>query len=61
MVFTEYWLISAPADETRQETWEKMNKLTAVRKRLCENHKFHLPHLDFGTLNQLIGLIDDLT
>ncbi|XP_066978251.1 V-type proton ATPase subunit C [Macrobrachium rosenbergii] len=60
MTSTEYWLISAPGDKTCQQTWEKMNNTTAVQHQLCVNHKFHLPDLKVGTLDQLVGLSDDL-
>lgn len=60
MSFTEYWLISAPGDKTCQHTWEKLNNLTAVQNQLSVNHKFHLPDLKVGTLDQLVGLSDDL-
>ncbi|KAK8376751.1 hypothetical protein O3P69_009993 [Scylla paramamosain] len=60
MASTEYWLISAPGDKTCQQTWEKMNNLTSAQNGLCVNHKFHLPDLKVGTLDQLVGLSDDL-
>lgn len=57
---TEYWLISAPGDETCQETWETMNNLTSKQHSLSVNYKFHIPDLKVGTLDQLVGLSDDL-
>ncbi|XP_045120885.1 LOW QUALITY PROTEIN: V-type proton ATPase subunit C-like [Portunus trituberculatus] len=60
MASTEYWLISAPGDKTCQQTWEKMNNVTSAQNGLCVNHKFHLPDLKVGTLDQLMGLSDDL-
>ncbi|KAK4299479.1 hypothetical protein Pmani_028241 [Petrolisthes manimaculis] len=60
MASTEYWLISAPGDKTCQQTWEKMNNLTALQNQLSVNHKFNLPDLKVGTLDQLVGLSDDL-
>ncbi|KAL7642174.1 UNVERIFIED_CONTAM: hypothetical protein RMT77_006735 [Armadillidium vulgare] len=57
---TEYWLISAPGDKTCQQTWEKMNHVTAVQNQLSTNFKFHIPDLKVGTLDQLVGLSDDL-
>ncbi|XP_078035495.1 V-type proton ATPase subunit Vha44 isoform X1 [Augochlora pura] len=57
---TEYWLISAPGDETCQETWEIMNNLTSKQHSLSVNYKFHIPDLKVGTLDQLVGLSDDL-
>ncbi|XP_014212508.1 V-type proton ATPase subunit C [Copidosoma floridanum] len=57
---TEYWLISAPGDETCQQTWETMNNLTSKQNSLSVNYKFHIPDLKVGTLDQLVGLSDDL-
>ncbi|KOC59771.1 V-type proton ATPase subunit C [Habropoda laboriosa] len=57
---TEYWLISAPGDKTCQQTWETMNTLTTVQHSLSVNYKFHIPDLKVGTLDQLVGLSDDL-
>lgn len=37
-----------------------MNNVTATTHQLCVNHKFHLPDLKVGTLDQLVGLSDDL-
>ncbi|KAK0088848.1 hypothetical protein PV325_010445 [Microctonus aethiopoides] len=57
---TEYWLISAPGDKTCQQTWETMNNLTSKQNSLSSNYKFHIPDLKVGTLDQLVGLSDDL-
>ncbi|BES90056.1 subunit C [Nesidiocoris tenuis] len=57
---SEYWLISAPGDKTCQQTWETMNNLTSKQNELSENFKFHIPDLKVGTLDQLVGLSDDL-
>ncbi|XP_073994814.1 V-type proton ATPase subunit Vha44 [Rhodnius prolixus] len=57
---SEYWLISAPGDKTCQQTWEAMNNLTNKQQNLSENYKFHIPDLKVGTLDQLVGLSDDL-
>ncbi|CAB0037357.1 unnamed protein product [Trichogramma brassicae] len=57
---TEYWLISAPGDKTCQQTWETMNNLTSKQNSLSNNYKFHIPDLKVGTLDQLVGLSDDL-
>lgn len=56
----EYWLISAPGDKTCQQTWENMNNVTSKQNNLCVNYKFHIPDLKVGTLDQLVGLSDDL-
>ncbi|KAF2900784.1 hypothetical protein ILUMI_05402 [Ignelater luminosus] len=56
----EYWLISAPGDKTCQQTWETMNNLTSKQNSLSINYKFHIPDLKVGTLDQLVGLSDDL-
>lgn len=57
---TEYWLISAPGNKTCQQTWETMNNLTTKQHSLSVNYKFHIPDLKVGTLDQLVGLSDDL-
>ncbi|XP_024936091.1 V-type proton ATPase subunit C isoform X2 [Cephus cinctus] len=57
---TEYWLISAPGEKTCQQTWETMNNLTSKQNSLSSNYKFHIPDLKVGTLDQLVGLSDDL-
>ncbi|XP_022908707.1 V-type proton ATPase subunit C-like [Onthophagus taurus] len=57
---TEYWLISAPGDKTCQQTWETMNNHTSKQNNLSCNYKFHIPDLKVGTLDQLVGLSDDL-
>ncbi|KAH1014909.1 hypothetical protein HUJ05_012717 [Dendroctonus ponderosae] len=57
---TEYWLVSAPGDKTCQQTWETMNNTTSKQNSLCTNYKFHIPDLKVGTLDQLVGLSDDL-
>lgn len=57
---SEYWLISAPGDKTCQQTWETMNNVTNKQNNLCVNFKFHIPDLKVGTLDQLVGLSDDL-
>ncbi|MCL4132279.1 UNVERIFIED_CONTAM: hypothetical protein GTU68_066362 [Idotea baltica] len=58
---TEYWLISAPGDKTCQQTYDKLNNTTAVQNQLSTNYKFHIPDLKVGTLDQLVGLSDDLS
>ncbi|XP_054277523.1 V-type proton ATPase subunit C [Macrosteles quadrilineatus] len=57
---TEYWLISAPGDKTCQQTWETLNSVTSKQNSLSTNYKFHIPDLKVGTLDQLVGLSDDL-
>ncbi|KAI8118094.1 V-type proton ATPase subunit C [Lucilia cuprina] len=57
---SEYWLISAPGDKTCQQTFDAMNNLTSKQNNLCNNYKFHIPDLKVGTLDQLVGLSDDL-
>uniref|UniRef100_A0A5S6R630 V-type proton ATPase subunit C n=1 Tax=Trichuris muris TaxID=70415 RepID=A0A5S6R630_TRIMR len=54
---SEYWLISAPGEKTCQETWDRLNSTTCD---LSMNHKFAIPDLKVGTLDQLVGLSDDL-
>merc|ERR1712170_48489 len=55
----EYWLISAPGDKTCQQTWDRLNGATS-KQQLSTNWKFHIPDLKVGTLDQLVGLSDDL-
>ncbi|CAG9854270.1 unnamed protein product [Phyllotreta striolata] len=57
---TEYWLISAPGDKTCQQTWDTMNNMTSKQNNLSANYKFQIPDLKVGTLDQLVGLSDDL-
>ncbi|XP_062133495.1 V-type proton ATPase subunit C isoform X2 [Drosophila sulfurigaster albostrigata] len=57
---SEYWIISAPGDKTCQQTFDTMNNLTSKQHNLCSNYKFHIPDLKVGTLDQLVGLSDDL-
>ncbi|XP_018321542.1 V-type proton ATPase subunit C [Agrilus planipennis] len=56
----EYWLISAPGDKTCQQTWETLNNMTSKQNSVSVNYKFHIPDLKVGTLDQLVGLSDDL-
>lgn len=37
-----------------------MNNVTSKQNNLCSNYKFHIPDLKVGTLDQLVGLSDDL-
>lgn len=57
---SEFWLISAPGEKTCQQTWEKLCSVTSKQNNLSINHKFHIPDLKVGTLDQLVGLSDDL-
>ncbi|VDN57457.1 unnamed protein product [Dracunculus medinensis] len=50
-------LISAPNEKTAQETWDRLNQATG---NLSTNYKFNIPDLKVGTLDQLVGLSDDL-
>jgi len=56
---TEYWLISAPGEKTCQQTFDKLNQATS-KQQLSSNWKYHIPDLKVGTLDQLVGLSDDL-
>jgi len=56
----EYWLVSAPGEETPQQTWDTLNTITAKQNNLCVNYKFAIPELKVGTLDVLVGLSDDL-
>ena len=57
---TEFRLISAPGDKTCQQTFDKMNEITHNQNNLSSNWKFAVPDLKVGTLDQLVGLSDDL-
>ncbi|KAI6227322.1 V-type proton ATPase subunit C [Aphelenchoides fujianensis] len=48
----EIWLVSAPGEKTPQETWDRLQTATSS---LSTNYKFNV-----GTLDQLVGLSDDL-
>lgn len=56
---SEYWLISAPGEKTCQQTWDRLNQATS-KQQLSNNWKVHIPDLKVGTLDQLVGLSDDL-
>ncbi|CAH0381851.1 unnamed protein product [Bemisia tabaci] len=56
---SEYWLISAPGEKTCQQTWDTLNNYTS-NGGLSVNYKFAIPDLKVGTLDQLVGLSDDL-
>lgn len=56
---SEYWFISAPADETCEETWKAMEELTRKLKSF-EMFQFRVPNLKVGTLDQLMALSDEL-
>ncbi|VDD86614.1 unnamed protein product [Enterobius vermicularis] len=53
----DLWLVSAPGEKTPQDTWDKLNRATG---NLSNNYKFNIPDLKVGTLDQLVGLSDDL-
>lgn len=55
----EYWLISAPGEKTCAQTWDRLNQATS-KQQLSSNWKFPIPDLKVGTLDQLVGLSDDL-
>ena len=57
---SEFWLISAPGDKTCQQTFDKLNDVTHSQNNLSSNWKFAIPDLKVGTLDQLVGLSDDL-
>uniref|UniRef100_A0A914VA14 V-type proton ATPase subunit C n=2 Tax=Plectus sambesii TaxID=2011161 RepID=A0A914VA14_9BILA len=53
----EYWLVSVPGEKTTQEAWDRLNRATSD---MSNNHKFNIPDLKVGTLDQLVGLSDEL-
>jgi len=52
-------LISAPGEKTCQQTFDRLNQATQ-KQQLSTNSKFNIPDLKVGTLDQLVGLSDDL-
>ncbi|GMT23630.1 hypothetical protein PFISCL1PPCAC_14927, partial [Pristionchus fissidentatus] len=54
----EFWLISAPGEKGANDAWDKLEKCT---NNLAANNKFNIPDLKVGTLDQLVGLSDDLS
>ncbi|CAL8093581.1 unnamed protein product [Orchesella dallaii] len=57
---SEYWLISIPGDKTPAQAYEVLNNATSKQNSLSQNFKFPIPDLKVGTLDQLVGLSDDL-
>jgi len=53
-------LISIPGDKTPLQAWEQVNAATSKNQPLSTNWKFPIPDLKVGTLDQLVGLSDDL-
>jgi len=53
----ELWIVSAPGEKTPQDTWDRLQSATS---NLSTNNKFNIPDLKVGTLDQLVGLSDDL-
>lgn len=42
---TEFWLVSAPGENTPQKTWDRLNQATAGPEKLSVNYKFSIPEL----------------
>lgn len=53
----EIWIVSAPGEKTPQDTWDRLQGATS---NMATNNKFNIPDLKVGTLDQLVGLSDDL-
>jgi V-type H+-transporting ATPase subunit C len=53
-----FWLVSAP--NTKQDTFNTLNKHTADENDFSVNYKFQVPDLRVGTLDSLMALSDDL-
>lgn len=53
----EIWLVSAPGEKSPQDTWDRLQSMTSS---ISNNYKFPVPDLKVGTLDQLVGLSDDL-
>ncbi|CCD66968.1 V-type proton ATPase subunit C [Caenorhabditis elegans] len=54
----EYWLISVPGEKGANDAWDKLNRSTG---NTSTNSKYLIPDLKVGTLDQLVGLSDDLS
>uniref|UniRef100_A0A1I7TQI8 V-type proton ATPase subunit C n=1 Tax=Caenorhabditis tropicalis TaxID=1561998 RepID=A0A1I7TQI8_9PELO len=54
----EYWLISVPGEKGANDAWDKLNRSTG---NISTNSKYLIPDLKVGTLDQLVGLSDDLS
>eukprot|EP00741_Cyanophora_paradoxa_P007830 tig00001215_g7576.t1 len=52
-----YWLISAPAEDTKEATWQRLQSRATD---LATNFKFNVPDLRVGTLDALLELSDEL-
>lgn len=58
---SEYWLISAPGEKTCQQTYDSLSNLLVKQGGdFCKANRFAIPDLKVGTLDQLVGLSDDL-
>jgi len=53
-------LISIPGDKTPAQAFDALNNATSKQNSLSTNFKFPIPDLKVGTLDQLVGLSDDL-
>ncbi|KAM4625914.1 V-type proton ATPase subunit C 1-B [Polymixia lowei] len=57
---TDLWLISVPLDKTTLTSLEKL-KRTLAKTNLASCYKFSIPELKVGTLDNLLGVSDDLS
>ncbi|KAI8813762.1 hypothetical protein BJ742DRAFT_746656 [Cladochytrium replicatum] len=58
---TTFWLLSVPADPTKQDTVNKLkDKIASKTNDFAEIFPFALPDFKIGTLDQLVVLSDDL-
>lgn len=55
-----YWVISAPADGSKENTWKTLQAKTTRESDISVNYKFDVPELRVGTLDSLMALSDDL-
>lgn len=53
-------MISIPGDKTPAQAFDALNNATSKQNSLSTNFKFPIPDLKVGTLDQLVGLSDDL-
>eukprot|EP01135_Chromosphaera_perkinsii_P008605 Nk52_evm47s1401 gene=Nk52_evmTU47s1401 len=57
---SQYWLVSAPADGSKENTFKCLNNATSVSSDLSDNYRFNIPELKVGTLDSLMSVSDDM-
>jgi len=59
-LFPSYWLISVPAEQNKNNAFQKFDSATGSDKGLSKNFKFDIPELKVGTLDSLMQISDEL-